>query len=231
MSDAARGKGILPADGAGDAAQYHQRDFWKEENLRFNEPHYRMKKAVRIINRVAQGREQEFLDIGCGPATLRHLLPPEIHYHGIDIAIQEPAPNLIETDLVKSPIKFGGKRFDIILAQGVFEYLPGVQSQKFSEISEILKPSGTFIVTYWNYGHRNKQYFHAHRNIQSLTGFRTDLARHFQVDRFFPASHNWQQSWPSRKLIQAVNMHVNMHIPIVSPQLAVEYFFLCSPLP
>jgi hypothetical protein len=32
-----------------------------------------------------------------------------------------------------------------------------------------------------------------------------------------------------RRLLRAINMHVNMNIPVISPKLAVEYFFICSP--
>lgn len=228
--EAARGKGILPEEGAGSGVQYYQRDFWSKENLKFSQPHYRMEKAVRIINRVARDKECEFLDIGCGPAALMHLLPASIHYYGIDIAIHDPAPNLAEADIVSTPIRFADKRFDIIIAQGVFEYVPGVQCQKFAEIAKILKPNGIFIVTYWNYAHRNPKVYHAHSNVQPFGDFRRDLARYFTVDRFFPASHNWFHGSPSLKLNKAVNMRINMNIPLISPLLAVEYFVLCSPL-
>jgi len=227
MSDAP--EGIVPRDGAGNAAQYYGRGFWSEENLRFSQPHYRMEKAMRIINNVARGRERDLLDIGCGPAALMHLLPSTIHYHGIDIAIQGSAPYLIEADIVRTPIEFADKKFDIIIAQGLFEYVPEVQSQKFSEIAEILRPGGTFIVTYWNYAHRNPKVFHAHTNVQPFGDFQRDLERHFSVDRFFPASHNWYHGSPSMRFNKALNMRINMNIPIVSPLLGVEYFVLCSP--
>lgn len=221
------------SDATDEGVQYHQREFWDTENLRFSEPHYRSQKAVRIITKIArkQGRDLDLLDVGCGPAALMHQVPPGIRYHGIDIAIHDPAPNLREADLVKDPIGFDGKQFDIVIAQGVFEYLPGVQAQRFAEVAEILKPGGTFIVTYWNYAHHNAQHFHAHRNVQPIAEFRAALAQHFRVDRSFPASHNWQQTWPNRPLIKTVNMHLNAHIPVISTKLAVEYFFLCSPRP
>jgi SAM-dependent methyltransferase len=228
MSDAADGKSIVPEEGAGNAVQYYQRDFWSKENLKFSQPHYRMEKAARIINGVAQGKECTLLDVGCGPATLMRLLQPNIHYHGIDMAIHDPAPNLLEADIVKTPIRFADKRFDIIIAQGVFEYVGDVQSEKLAEIAEILNEDGIFIVTYWNYAHRNKKVYWAHSNVQSLGDFRQDLARHFTVDRFFPASHNWFHGSPSLRLNKAVNMHINMHVPVISPLLAVEYFFICS---
>jgi SAM-dependent methyltransferase len=227
MSDAV--DGTVSRDGAENAVQYYQRDFWSKENLKFSTPHFRMEKAVRIINRVARGRERDLLDIGCGPAALMQLLPPSIHYYGIDMAIQEPAPNLIEADIIRTPIAFADKRFDIILAQGLFEYVPEVQSQKFAEIAEILRPGGTFIVTYWNYAHRNAKVYHAHTNVQPFADFRRDLERHFSVDRFFPASHNWYHGSPSMRFNKALNRRINMNIPVVSSLLGVEYFVLCSP--
>ena len=51
-------------------------------------------------------------DIGCGPATLKQLLRPNINYYGIDITIlQEPASNLIKLISLRL-LKFGDKRFD-----------------------------------------------------------------------------------------------------------------------
>ena len=72
---------------------------------------------------MAQGKTYDLLDVGCGPATLMHLLDQNISYHGIDIAIHEPAPNLIEADFLENPISFHGRKFDIVLAQGIFEYV------------------------------------------------------------------------------------------------------------
>jgi SAM-dependent methyltransferase len=222
-------EGIVTEDGAGNAAGRYGQDFWRKENLKFSQPHYRMGKALRIINHVARGRERDLLDIGCGPAALMRLLPPSIHYYGVDMAIQEPAPNLAEADLIHAPIAFADRKFDIIIAQGLFEYLPEVQSQKFAEIAEILRPGGTFIVTYWNYAHRNTKVYHAHTNVQLFGDFRRDLEQHFRVDRFFPASHNWYHGSPSMQFNKALNMRVNLNIPVISPLLAVEYFVLCSP--
>jgi SAM-dependent methyltransferase len=230
MSETAPGPGGVPEEAAGPTVGYYKRDFWSRENRKFDTPHFRMEKAARIIRKVAQGRECTLLDVGCGPAALRRLLPPTIQYYGVDMAIQDPAPNLLEADMVMSPIRFGDRQFDIIIGQGIFEYMADAQSQKFAEIAEILKSDGTFIVTYWNYAHRNKHVYHAHSNVRPVADFRRDLARHFSVDRAFPASHNWEHSSPNKSLVKAVNMHVNMHIPVVSPLLAVEYFFVCSPL-
>src|ERR1041385_6727346 len=99
----------------------YKRDFWITENLRYAKPHFRLAKAARIINSLAEGRQCSLLDVGCGPATLMHLLRENIQYHGIDIAIQSPSPNLRQIDLTQQPIAFDDQAFDIIIAQGFFE--------------------------------------------------------------------------------------------------------------
>src|SRR5215831_8032246 len=113
MSDPISSKGTIPESGVADASRYYKREFWSKENLKFSHPWYRMEKCARLIDRLAQGRECTLLDVGCGPAALMQLLPSNVEYYGIDIAIQDPAPNLIEADILEAPIKFDDKRFDI----------------------------------------------------------------------------------------------------------------------
>jgi SAM-dependent methyltransferase len=218
------------ADSTVGTVRYNSREFWSKENLKFVQPHFRMEKAARIINVIAQGREADLLDVGCGPGTLMHLLGENIHYYGMDIAIHDPAPNLIEADFLKAPIEFGGRMFDIVVAQGVFEYVGTFQSQKLAEISSLLTDYGKLIVSYWNFGHRDKQVHPVFNNIQSVTQFRVALKRYFSIDRSFPVGHNWRQHEPGRRSLTAVpQMRVNVNIPFISPALAVEYFFICSP--
>ena len=211
-----------------DSPRYHKRDFWSKENLKHVEPHYRLLKSARLISKIAGKRECDLLDVGCGPATLMQLLPPNIHYSGIDIAIHEPAPNLIEADVLGSPIIFRGQHFDIVVALGLFEYLGNFQEQKFQEISEILNPRGRFIVSYTNFAHRKPQVYWAYSNVHSIDDFRDSLGRHFVVERYFPTAFNWNHGLPNRRLIKAANMYVNVNIPVVSPRLGVEYYFVCS---
>jgi cyclopropane fatty-acyl-phospholipid synthase-like methyltransferase len=209
--------------------RYYKRDFWRDENLKFVQPHYRMQKVARLVRSIAQDKGCTLLDVGCGPATLRSLLPANIDYYGIDMAIHDPAPNLLEADIIKEPVRFGDRRFDIIVAQGVFEYLGGVQSQKFAEIAGLVNHGGTFLVSYWNYAHRNPNVYWAHNNVQPIEQFRADLERYFYIERSFPASHNWYHGAPSWKVNKLVNLHLNYTVPFVSEKLAVEYFLLCSP--
>lgn len=135
---------------------------------------------------------------------------------------------MIEVDFLEAPIQFDDKRFDIIVAQGVFEYVGKFQAQKLDEIAGLLNDGGTFIATYVNFRHRNREIYSPYSNIQPLDEFRADLARNFTIQRQFPTSHNWSHSEPNRKIIKAVNMHLNADIPLISPKLAVEYFFICS---
>src|SRR5579862_5229377 len=96
MSNPANSKDTAPEGSVSERADHYKRDFWDQENLKFGEPWYRLNKAARIISKLTSGRECTLLDIGCGPGTLMRLLPASIHYHGIDIAIHDPSPNLRE---------------------------------------------------------------------------------------------------------------------------------------
>jgi SAM-dependent methyltransferase len=228
VNEPAGGSGIVPESGADGAARYYKKDFWSEESRTYSQPHYRLEKSARIVNRLARGRECTLLDVGCGPATLMRLITPNIQYHGIDIVIHNPAPTLMEEDLLENPIRFSDKRFDLIVAQGFFEYAGDFQAQKFAEIATLLNENGIFIVSYENFSHRHARIYWPYNNVQAIDDFRQSLSNHFKISRILPTSHNWNHSEPHRKLVKAVNMHMNMNIPFVTPMLAVEYFFICS---
>ena len=157
------------------------------------------------------------------------LLGKQIAYHGIDLAMHESAVNLREFDILKMPIAFDDMTFDIVVAQGLFEYMAASQSQKFSEIARILRKNGSFIVTYTNFSHRDARIFEAFSNVQKMPEFQRDLERYFRVERRFPVSHNWHGGQPTRKIAMAANDYVNVDIPYLSRNLAVEYFFVCRP--
>ncbi len=213
----------------GHDVRYYKRDFWSEENPKYLQPHFRLQKAARTVNRLGRGRPCDLLDVGCGPGTLMRLLTPNIHYHGIDIAIADPAPNLIEADILEAPITFLDRRFDIVVAQGLFEYLGDAQSRKFAEIARLMNQGGWFIASYVNFGHRDPAIYWPYSNVQPIEDFRVSLSRDFVIRRQFPTSHNWKHGEPTKRLVMAANMHLNVNLPMVSPWLAVEYFFLCSP--
>jgi len=226
MSNLAGGEDAGSEGGTGSAL--YKKDFWSEENLKYVRPHYRMEKVSRLINRLAKDRPLTLLDVGCGPATLRSFLRPNIEYYGIDIAIHDPDPNLIEADFLEQPIRFGDKRFDIVIAQGVFEYVGKFQSQKFAEIATLLNDGGIFIATYVNFDHRNTDIYTPYSNVQPFKQFRSSLAEHFRIRRCYPTSYHWNHWEPSRKYIKAANMRINLNIPVIAPVLGVQYILICS---
>jgi|SRR5271165_880355 len=207
---------------------YHKRDFWAKENLNYSRPHFRLEKAARLTNKIAGHRACDLLDVGCGPASLRGLLAPNIHYFGIDIAIQRPAPYLIQTDFVENTIGFGGKQFDLVIAQGVFEYVGKLQEAKFGDIQRILKSDGVFIVSYVNFDHCNRQIYWPYNNVQPFQVFRDSLSRHFHIKRYFATSHRWHHDEPRRFPMRAIQSHINLNVPLLSRLFAVEYFFVCT---
>ena len=205
----------------------YKRDFWAEENTKFARPHHRMLKVARVVNRLADGKDCRLLDVGCGPAALEQLVAPNIQYFGIDIAIQEPSPNLKECDILQEPICSDQAPFDLIVAQGLFEYLADSQSRKFAEIADLLTPHGKFIVSYVNFDHRRPSYYWPYSNIQSSAQFRDSLAKHFVIEKQMPTAHNWNHSEPERWYVRAPSMRVNRNIPFLTSRLGVEYLYVC----
>jgi SAM-dependent methyltransferase len=226
MAERERGKRNLTEDGT----KYYKKEFWSTENLKYEAPHFRMRKVARTISGLTTDREYDLLDVGCGPGTLQRLMPPNVHYHGIDISIPVPADNLLEADILETPIDFRGLRFDIIVAQGMFEYVGEYQSQKFAEIVGLLKRGGKFVLTYQNFDHRQREVYWPYSNVQLPADFRADLSRFFRIERSFPVSHNWNHSQPRRGLMKASQAYINVNIPVISPMLAVDYLYVCTPL-
>lgn len=211
-------------------ARYYKKDFWSTENLKYESPHFRMRKVARIVSRLAGTREYDLLDVGCGPGTLQRLMPPNVHYHGIDISIPVPADNLLEKDILQAPVDFRGMKFDFVVAQGMFEYVGDYQAEKFAEIAGILVRDGKFVLTYQNFDHRQREVYWPYSNVHRPAEFRADLARFFRIERSFPVSHNWNHSQPRRPLMKASQAHLNFNIPVISPILAVDYLYVCTPL-
>lgn len=208
--------------------KYYKRDFWADENLKYAEAHFRLEKSARLLNKLANGKECDLLDVGCGPATLMNLIDQNFRYYGIDMAIHRKAPNLMEIDFTASRVGFRERMFDFVISQGLFEYIGGFQQKTFTEISQILKPGGKFVVTYVNFDHMNRELYKPYNNVQSFGEFHKHLSDVFCVDSVIPTSHHWRHREPHRRLIKDIHMHVNLRIPILSSLFAVEYFFVCS---
>jgi len=209
--------------------KYYKEEFWATENLNYAQPHFRLEKAARIVNRLTGGRRCDLLDVGCGPATLAKLLDKNINYYGIDIAIHLPAPNLMQYDFLGQPIRFEDRKFDVIVAQGVFEYVGKFQALKLAEIARLLKKDGVLLVSYVNFDHLHRLLYEPYSNVQSFEEFRGSLTEEFRIDRYFPTSVRWRHQEPKGRLRKAIQMHMNWNIPFITRRFAVEYFFICSP--
>jgi SAM-dependent methyltransferase len=210
---------------------FYDKEYWVNAADFFKQPYFRLRKCAKIVNKLASGKVCNLLDIGCGPATLAKLLQKNINYYGIDIAIQTPAENLVEADVTENKIAFGDKRFDIIVAAGLFEYLGGRQKEKFAEIQNLMKESGKFVVTYTNFGHIHPPLNHPNYNyVVPIREFMKDLNSFFTIERWFPSSHNWVQLEPSgkRKTVDNIQLNIFRNIPLISPFFTVNYFFVCS---
>lgn len=208
---------------------FNKRDFWIEENLVYAKPNFRAKRCAQMIAEISKGEPCDLLDVGCGPASLSQVVGPNITYHGIDIAIHKPAPCLRELDFAHNPISFEAKRFRIVVALGVFEYMGRLQNQKFEEIRSILEPDGKFIMSYVNFRHFRRKVYSMYNNVQSIEEMRRSLEETFTIDRCFPVCHHWRHKQPGRNALPGVQMKVSRPIPLLSSWLAVEYFFVCSP--
>lgn len=205
------------------------KEFWRNEHPKFADPHYRLQKTARLINRIAGSESLDLLDVGCGPGTLARLLNPGIRYYGIDISVANPAPNLRELDILDAPVDFDGRRFDVVVSLGVFEYLGEHQMQKFAEIASLIAPGGKFLVSYTNFSHRRPYIYEAFTNVQSVEDFRDGLKHHFTIHQTIPTAYNWNHGQPRRRWLRQANMHLNSDLPWFGRRLAVEYYFICTP--
>ncbi len=208
-------------------ATVYKHDFWLGENMKYAEPHHRMLKVSRLVNQLAEGKEYRLLDVGCGPATLAKLLEPNIRYYGIDIALQEHSQNLSECDILQEPIESEHAPFDLVVAQGVFEYFADRQKQKFAEIADLLTVGGRFIVSYVNFGHRRPYRYWLYSNVQPIEQFRDSLSEYFVVEKQFPTAHNVNGSEPTRWYVRRPNLYFNLNVPFITRRLGVEYLFVC----
>jgi SAM-dependent methyltransferase len=208
---------------------YWDKEHWLSSTGFYKQPYLRLEKCARIVNVLAGKHGVDLLDIGCGPATLGQLLQANIRYHGIDIAIHQPAANLVEMDVTKEQIRFHDKRFDLVVAAGLFEYLGTFQRQKLREIRDLVREDGKFVVTFTNFGHIHPPLQEpTYNNTKSIGEFLEDLDAFFHVERYFPSSHNWVRREPQRRWLYWVNMKMSVKIPFISRKFANNYFFVCA---
>ena len=135
--------------------------------------------------------------------------------------------DLTECDILQEPISSEEARFDLIVAQGLFEYLADSHSRKLAEIADLLAPHGKFIASYVNFDHRRPNHYWPYSCIQPAAHFRARLAEHFIIEKPLPTSHNWNHHEPERWYLRMPNMHINLNMPLVTRRQGVQYVYVC----
>jgi SAM-dependent methyltransferase len=117
---------------------YSARTGWRsvgEERMRF-------RKATRLA-RVFPGAA--VLDIGARDGGLRHYLPSDVRYQGIDIAPEFARPDVLIQDISKG-IPFPDGSYDYAFIIEVLEHVPNPFGT-LREIHRVLRPNGVLIVS------------------------------------------------------------------------------------
>jgi SAM-dependent methyltransferase len=130
--------------------------YWEKRGLDFKKIHRRLL-LIRSMFDMIPRLVASVLDVGCGPAILRELLPRHVEYFGVDFA-----PAIIEAmndpehfevaDLNVDARCFGSRRFDLVICSGIFEYVHDADGfLRFLETKA--QPDGYLIFTYTNRQH------------------------------------------------------------------------------
>jgi SAM-dependent methyltransferase len=165
---------------------------WRQRTLDFASPHARLHLLVRIVRELRPDR-CTLLDVGCGPAALKQLLPHTVEYFGVDIVphvihAQRDAAHFEVTDLETAEACFDGTRFDIVVCSGVFEYIHA-REHFLQFLRRSLAEGGTLILTFTNHAHyldvvKHKQYRDPHVNFMSISELVGYLPAHgFRIRR------------------------------------------------
>jgi SAM-dependent methyltransferase len=160
--------------------------------------HPRLMMIGRFVDRLASSGSK-LLDVGCGPAALKKLLPDDIDYFGVDIsdglvAAHGDPSHFTVADLNTEPACFGGAQFDIVVCSGIFEYIEHVEPFG-SFLARKVAPDGHLVLSYTNRQHylalanrmRGTRPTHAdpHRNFMSIPQALSFLSRHgFEVAQY-----------------------------------------------
>ncbi|WP_284352581.1 class I SAM-dependent methyltransferase [Roseisolibacter agri] len=100
------------------------------------------------------------LDLGCGPAALRRLLPADIAYYGADLTAEALPPGresdrFAVADLNADADPFPGRTFDVLVVSGMFEYVRDPRAF-LTLVRRKTRPGGHLVLTYLNRWHHRE---------------------------------------------------------------------------
>lgn len=139
---------------------------WRGNAYRFGRPHARLQLVARIVSTLPArsgahaSHPRTLLDLGCGPAALRQLLPADIAYHGVDLTAEALPPGresdrFAVADLNADVDPFPTRTFDVLVVSGMFEYVrdPGAF---LALVRRKTRPGGHLVLTYLNRWHHRE---------------------------------------------------------------------------
>jgi ubiquinone/menaquinone biosynthesis C-methylase UbiE len=127
------------------------------------------------------------LDVGCGNGRLLHFLNKyRVKYIGVDpssklisiakdIADQRITSSISAYSFIETPahrLPFADNTFDTVFAIASLYHIPSyeLRLKSVSEISRVLKPGGTFVMTYWNMWNRSRRKLVVNNVMEKLVG-------------------------------------------------------------
>jgi len=129
--------------------------YWNSRSPEFDGIHPRLQLIGELVASIPG--IATMLDVGCGPAAVRRVIPSTIEYFGVDIAsdviaAQHDPEHFEVIDLDGDARCFGERRFDLILCSGVFEYIQ--RTQPFMQfLRRKSAPDGHLIFSFTNHQH------------------------------------------------------------------------------
>jgi len=134
----------------------HMDNLYNSSNVFVRFVHLGRLKAIHTL--IPQGSQLHLLDAGCGEGHLierLHQTYPDYHYFGLDIteiALEKakrrcPYAKIIRNDLTSLP--FENNFFDVVVCTEVLEHIEDYK-RVLQEFSRVLKPGGSFIITFPN---------------------------------------------------------------------------------
>ena len=204
--------------------------YWDRGVDRFDRPHPRLKRIASIVEGLSPS-PHTLLDIGCGKATLRSLLPASLEYCGVDIAAADLATqdpeHFTNEDLDQTQLSFPDRTFDAVVCSGVFEYISS-RERFLSFVASKVAPDGSLIFSFTNREHyrdllpalvgRRHKYLDPHVNFMSIREVVSMLGEMgFHVRRYdVLAAALWQKSLTTRSFRSPWNLWNRQYLLLLS---------------